>query len=250
MSRIIFDSKDKRAEVYGSERFYMAHVCSEFMKMSMDVSDSFDNELKDHWTRKVIPKDSYLHTMRDYANSFNTWVSVGNENFEYKGESYSVFHMTLNTALTMGSYPVKLFAFIHGQCEIHGYIIDENKEFVASVIEEGLDIGLYRKNQGWEGVIKLLQESTGPVVMSYSVCDVFPEEFRTFNEEEDDYDYDEPIDEVWDRAIVEIMDSPCILSISKEAMDSVLYSHMFTGYSFKNMVMENLRKEKENGTQN
>ncbi len=122
---------------------------------------------------------------------------------EYKLNTSNV---GLNTALKMGSDPMKLAAKIHGWCETHCYIEGEDREWAAGIIDQGLDIGVYRRgmwyvprphdslsegprseqpdakfiSQGWENVLTLLRSRDDePVVLSYTVCEGFPDHSDT-----------------------------------------------------------------------
>jgi hypothetical protein len=75
----------------------------------------------------------------------------------------------------MGNDAIKFAARIHGQCELHCWVKGENRNWLAGVIEAGLSSGIYRQQQGWEDVQALLKEDDSTsVVLSYSVCDSFP----------------------------------------------------------------------------
>ena len=92
-----------------------------------------------------------------------------------EGQRVDIFGAQLDTAITIGSDQLKFAARLHGQCEIHCYVECKNRKWLASIIEQGLEQHLYRKDKGWESVIKLLRNGCkSPVVMSYSVCDSFP----------------------------------------------------------------------------
>ncbi len=117
------------------------------------------------------------------------------------GVSLGPSSVSLNTALALGSDPVRLAAKIHGWCEVHAWIEGGDRAWAADIIQQGLDIGAYRRglwyvdgvnntdrlaaehpnrkwsSQGWEEVQALLRSrDDGPVVMSYSGCDQFPNE--------------------------------------------------------------------------
>lgn len=106
-------------------------------------------------------------------------------------------NLDLNTALVAGSDPVRLAAKLNGWCEQHCWVEGPDRKWLADIIDEGLRTGLYRRgfwyvgevtnmpakdhpnrkwsDQGWDDVLALLRESDdGPVVLSYSVTDGFP----------------------------------------------------------------------------
>ena len=83
--------------------------------------------------------------------------------------------IALNSAIVFGNDQIKLMARLHGSCEIHTWIRSKNKKWVAGIIKDGLKKGLFRKNMGWEKVVRLLnKDNNEDVVTSYSVCDDFP----------------------------------------------------------------------------
>lgn len=89
-----------------------------------------------------------------------------------------------------GGDSLKLFARLHAQCEIHAWVAGKNRAWMAKIIAEGLESGLYRQNVGWDQVIEMLGRSkTEPVVTSYSVCEQFPS--REVANWEDDNDGDD-----------------------------------------------------------
>jgi len=94
---------------------------------------------------------------------------------QINNEPINTFNMSLNTAISIGNDVIKLFARLHGQCEIHAYVSNKNKKWLANIIQQGLDIKLLRENSGWENTIKLLNnDDETDVVTSYSVCEQFP----------------------------------------------------------------------------
>ena len=110
------------------------------------------------------------------------------------GHVVSSMNISLNTALAVGNDAVCVAAKIHGWCEIHPWIEETDRSWLADVIESALDAGIYREeicysgtngdasekrqvSQGWDEVIDLLRDTTrnpGEVVLSCSVCDSFP----------------------------------------------------------------------------
>jgi hypothetical protein len=110
-------------------------------------------------------------------------------NFAVAGQQLDGGSVALNTALVAGSDVIALAAKIHGWCESHGWIDGPDRKWLADLIDEGLRCGIYRaglwyyepggkrkwSDQGWEDVTALLRETDdGPVVMSHSVTDGFP----------------------------------------------------------------------------
>jgi hypothetical protein len=93
----------------------------------------------------------------------------------HNGELLSNLSLVLNTVLVVGNDPLCLYARLHGQCEIHAYVEGPNRTWLANVIRDGLEYGVYRPEAGWESVVTLLRNREDePVVTSYSICESFP----------------------------------------------------------------------------
>lgn len=129
--------------------------------------------------------------IRQFVSAVQTRINgrFSDDEFMVAGHRVHVGNVALNTALAVGAPVVQLAAKIHGWCEGHCYIEGEDREWVADLIDDGLNVGVYRRellrrdddgterrwSQGWEDVQALLRETAdGPVVLSYSVCDSFP----------------------------------------------------------------------------
>jgi hypothetical protein len=182
MSRIYFDSEHDRAEVLGSERAYMDRMTSHIgviPLLSMCKSWTNDPPL----IMGCIPNghsliNFYRRCPEDFTDAFERFCTNPpyNNVLIVDGKEYDVGDIILNTAMSSGSDPVKLYARIHGSCETHGYVEGANRAWIASIIENGLETSVYRQNVGWDNVVELLKsEDQSPVVMSYSVCDEFPD---------------------------------------------------------------------------
>ena len=121
---------------------------------------------------------------RNLMRSLRTALSgIGSRDMLVAGVSLDPSSVSLNTALALGSDPVRLAAKIHGWCEVHAWFDGPDRAWAADIIDQGLAAGIYRRghpadagySQGWEQVQALLRERDDePVVMSYSVCDQFP----------------------------------------------------------------------------
>lgn len=179
MSRVTFHSVDGEAELRGSERAYAGAVTND-TALSM-LSDSSFHGGRERY-ECLLPPDHYLRNggvkEEFWMDSFKTWwrVGLGNDTFDFDGYHPSPWDIILNTALVMGSDAVELLAHIHATCEIHGYVEGEHREWLADIIEVGREDRILRPHQGWEEVAALLRKADdSPVVMSYSVCEGFPD---------------------------------------------------------------------------
>lgn len=91
----------------------------------------------------------------------------------YRGHQLAQMTMQLNTAMAVGTEPVRLAARLHGQCEINCWVDGPHRTWLADVVEGGLEDGSFRAGLGWESIADLLrQRDDQPVVTSFS--DHFP----------------------------------------------------------------------------
>ena len=173
MGKVYFHSPSGDAMLRGSER---AHAGQLVNKLACAVLPLYDRD----GILPLLPPGCYLWNLDravHFAEDFQTWMSVGSDaNFHLpSGVRVSTFTVALNTALVMGSRPVKLLARLHGQCEIHTWVDGPNRAWLADIIGEGRKSGVLRDDQGWEKVVELLrQRDDEAVVTSFSVCEQFP----------------------------------------------------------------------------
>lgn len=183
MSRVYFHSQHGTAELHGSERVWAGWLCSEtactILELYAERYDEHPNP-QPHLLESFVPADSYVRYgspgRRLNIRATRTAFAVGSLDLALPdGTTASVFSVGLSTALVAGSDPIKLLARIHGQCELHAYVEDANRDWLAGIIDEGRKANIFRAQQGWEEVAALLRApEPGPVVMSYSVCESFP----------------------------------------------------------------------------
>ncbi|MFG2046043.1 hypothetical protein ACGFIW_01265 [Micromonospora sp. NPDC048935] len=127
-------------------------------------------------------------------------------------------NVDLNTALVAGSDAVRVAAKVDGWCESHCWVEGPDRAWLADIIDQGLTAGLYRRglwysntpdgpkdqwsDQGWGQVTGLLRSRDDePVVLSYSVCDQFPNPEIAGHELSPDQWYDLPRAEQWQTAM-------------------------------------------------
>lgn len=109
---------------------------------------------------------------RLYTMSF---ISTGAP-FAWKGVEINTRQLIMNTVLATGSDPMRMAVKIHFQCEIHGYLMGFHRKWLADLVDEGLEEGIYRRAMGWEELsAKLREAAQGPVVTSFSGSDGFPD---------------------------------------------------------------------------
>lgn len=204
MSRIYFHSPSGEEEVHGVERGWLdlisSRVGTSYLNLQYARPHYSDFE---KWLPYMMPQSRFsgsiptLPTNIDEIRSFFSY-SIINEN-EIKlpdGDEYhrmSLWSMVLNTAIVLGSDPVRLAARLHGQCEIHAYVLGPNRAWLADIIDQGLELNIFRKHHpankdygtGWDKVAEFLRDNDEEeVVTSYSVCDSFPDQTLVKDTEE------------------------------------------------------------------
>jgi len=211
VSRIYFSFDDGDSmEILGPERAHFGITMEEFAKgmLGLVPSYGYGTSLIDRLDPFINPDHPLANTPprtaewdRLLSTSLNSFVR-GREVFAWKGRPLSSVDLTANTVLAAGSDPLRLAVKIHLLCEVHGYVMGYHRGWLADLIEEGYEEGLYRKgfrradpehamdeligkevapehmivqSMGWpELVAKLREGRSGPVVMSYSVTEGFP----------------------------------------------------------------------------
>lgn len=171
MGRIYFHTPERTAEVSGPERAYTGLLCTDLATALAKAA------VGDRFVGAIEGLD------RPNWELIRASISFGGRGardlLAADGTRHPSFETVLNTVLAVGNEPVRLLARIHGQCEIHGYIEWSNLAWFADVIEQGLALGVMRAQMGWESVIDLARTARSPIVMSYSVCDQFPNAYAT-----------------------------------------------------------------------
>jgi hypothetical protein len=117
----------------------------------------------------------------------------------------------LNTAIALNSPQLSFMAHVHGLCESHIWVEAESAEWMADLIEKGREDEVFRAGQGWEDVVTLAREvaasGEGPIVLSYSVCEGFPNpgvaNWAPATDSDEGWDawYRLPAEERWDMGV-------------------------------------------------
>ncbi len=210
MSRVYFHSLSGEAELRGSERAWLGGLVDNLTQGVLDIrSGSWHVEA----LRRFLNPAGPVPVPPTAGSGFDEWqrwyqtaemylvhgsIFGGRHPLIYQGKPIDMFELALNTAMTVGNDAVRLAARIHAQCEIHGYVEGPNRGWLADLMQTGLDLGVFRpglwyvdrpcggqaalepdrkwSDQGWGDVMALLRSRDDePVVMSYSVCDQFPD---------------------------------------------------------------------------
>jgi hypothetical protein len=196
MSRLYFHSEHGDAELSGAEFYHLQQLCK---RLAFGLLDLRGLQIADRVRSMLVPgcharAEPPAREFQYWCGTVETSMAIASDEtklLEWNGQHVGVLSLILNTALTVGSGPVQLAARIAGQGEIHGYV--EGRPYrsaFADLIDEGLESGVYRRllrgerypgipgdpsPLGWEDVTRLLRSrDDGPVVMSYSAEDSFP----------------------------------------------------------------------------
>ena len=208
MSRVYFHTKESEAKIHGSERHYMAFLVN-------NLTYGFLETMTRTWGKaepEILQNLPDEHYLRDCAHSehfserFKIYLVVGmsGDSLVFHDKEISPFTLCLNTAMIAGSDPIRLCARIYGQGEIHCYVMPENFEWFAHIIEQGRKLNIFRSDVGWESVLDLIKRTKdSPIVLSYSVCDGFPNSYVADWKDDHDGDdwYDLPRNQRWDLAM-------------------------------------------------
>jgi hypothetical protein len=169
MSRVYFHTPSGTAELSGAERAHFGLIVTDIGMQALGVSDRypFDND-----------KFAAALTPRQHTQYLETAMRAGEIDLALRlpdGSRHTLWILFLNAVLAVGNDALCLAARVHAQCEVHGWIAPSDREWAAATIEAGRATGLYRSGVGWEDIVNLLRSSRDePVVLSYSVCDMFP----------------------------------------------------------------------------
>lgn len=231
MGRIIFHSLQQDAEVRGFERAYFSNLLANIALNILNF-DFYEEALK-----KSIAEadpDNYLMALpHRFKTDFPIWFRTSyGKKMMIRGKLEDVFLLQLNTALAIGNDSIKLAARIHGQCEIHCFVEGTNRRWLAEIIRKGRQIGLYRHKVGWEQVVTLLElDDQEPVVLSYSVCESFPNASIAGYGTESDEDawYTLSLEEKWNLALSGLRKEPG-LEIKPENQNEFFFGYGVTAF--------------------
>lgn len=306
MSRVYFHTRQRDAELRGSERAWLGHVAAgparaawdldrasgvadrarEILALVPEVPDGqYGSNYLHNYLRQAIAEDEHnrdasrgdaryrsmtFEAQHRLGQALRTSMAVSGVKLHIGDVRLHSGDVDLNTALAFGSEEIALAAKIHGWCESHLWIDGCDRKWLADLIDRGLSKAIFRKgiwyedypeagqrkwsSQGWEDVAELLRETEdGPVVLSYSVCDSFPnaevstwmpawpdgvehrwdalsEEQQREREERQEAWYELPDDERWDRAMEGLRASKPWLRLSPETLTETTFYIPVTVY--------------------
>ena len=163
-----------------------------YAQQTRDEATRFHETWKRYAVSGLDPIRNVHHDPRSkdaLVDVLRTCLCVNNVLLRVAGCDIWSMDVEMNTALLVGNEYVQLAAKTHGWCEVHAWIEESDRVWLADVIEDGVDTGVYRRGlwyqngareyheQGWGDVVALLRNTTdhpGEVVLSYSGSDEFP----------------------------------------------------------------------------
>ncbi len=173
---IYFHSYNQEVRITGRLRFqareFATNVTLTALNLFSDVNvGGYNNPLAAYFPNiaNMSAQDQHdqMRTAIKVNELYDCHIDVGDKRL-------SLDHIAMNTAMSLASDPMKLLIRLHAQCEIHAFVEQQNKAWLARIVVDGIKTGLYKKAE-WQPVVELLQSSEiGPVVTSYSVCEQFP----------------------------------------------------------------------------
>jgi hypothetical protein len=193
MSSIAFHTAEQTGYVSGAERAHLLVLVRD--RAAALRREAFPSETPDRpsmlrdaveWRHNAL--DGNWRTLEDradlhLASSGQEWRIVLPSGLTRE----TVFNVDANSVLAAGSPSVQLATRIHAQCEAHMFVEGEDRAWFASAIETAVRDGAFRDEgwsrypqwrdnpNGWQAVADLARaDASGPMVLSYSVCDWFP----------------------------------------------------------------------------
>jgi hypothetical protein len=187
MTSILFHFDDgETCQVSGPERAHFAILAEQFSKGIIGLVPTYfpSSRLHEHLGPFLNPENR----LAQQTPGTPEWDSVlggtlntmgfrnGPPPFAWKGKEIGTLSLICNTVLAAGSDPMRLAVKIQFTCEHHGYVMGFHRKWLADLIDEGMEEGIYRKTMGWPDLVaKLRSGRSGPVVMSFSGSDPFPD---------------------------------------------------------------------------
>lgn len=188
MSGVYFHTPSGTEQVSGAERAQMGAISMEIGRAvligALDCSDDPTVHLNPNHER-VRDRSSWVPSALTQRLDY----ILGGLRYDtshallFEGEPVAHGDVVMNTALAVGSDAIRLGVRIDGQCEIHGFIEGEDRAWVADLIADACDRGVFRRDfsvrhrdaGGWDAVVGLLRSRADePVVLSYSVTAGWP----------------------------------------------------------------------------
>lgn len=236
MSRVYFHSPTDTAELRGTERAYAGMVTDQigFSTFFAVVGEKWINELIDP-AHPLKSLGTNRATWREHLRREMTSHWLGDKPIIVRdGVPVDSWDLVLNTVLAAGTDALRLLARLHAQCEIHARVEGEHRAWLAGIIEAGRAERVLRQQVGWEEVAAMLRRRDDePVVMSYSVCDQFPNRSAsTWTSPSADGDewYDLPNDEQWKHGMEWLRGEGGGSVLSPENWETYRFGHQLSAF--------------------
>lgn len=237
MSYLAFTSREREVHVRGWERHRLPGICQDFglAGLGLHPGSSMMGRLTELMSPKYREMDCFKSRQPGWAapwcESYRLFLTQGDDDtlstgplIQYKGHQIFKYPLLLNTVLALGSDSMKLAARLAGQSYSHIWVDGPDRNWMADLITDGLLTDVFRlkiktvnpslvlpgktvteyHKTGWPDVIELLRESeTGPVVMSVSTGDDFPDASTLGIPDQDFWEIQEQTngnDQIWDLA--------------------------------------------------
>lgn len=198
MSALDFISRTGETSIAGAERWHLHHLATAAAMPAWDL-DGFDalDQAATIIGMSTEPPDSYLradlkaaqgrqrlyltewarHEDRvadtHFLNKLRTKLKIGEMAFIVAGRRLEASNVMLNTALAVGSDPIRVAAKLAGW--EHCWVAGCDRDWLAAVVEAGRETGIYRADAGWEQLVEFLRaDDTSPAVTSHSTGSSFP----------------------------------------------------------------------------
>jgi hypothetical protein len=264
VSYLAFVSRQREVHVAGWERHRLPGLVQDLawgllgVHPGGSVADRLNSLVPDdHHLGKPVYRDM-IHTP-----NFTQWTSAYRlamnyeEDFrplvQYKGRAVSTWDLMLNTALAVGSGPMRLCARLAGQMGSHVWIDGPDRGFVADLITEGLVTDVFqmeiqvtdpspvipgksvtkRHKAGWADVLELLREDDrGPVATYVSTMDDFPNSYELGIREADVWE-DMENDQIWDLSELWLRNRHSGWQIKADGFDSWRFGHRLTVFDLR-----------------
>ncbi len=189
MSAIRFSSPGGTADLRGEERARLWHLVRDITTGILAVRQlSGGRERMEELTGTEAPEDFAAFQRWAIGIEYRLVNHASPEGIIWRGQQLNMPAVVANTAIVAGSDPVRLAARITEQCDDHCWVEGPDRAWLAAVIAQGLDTGLFHRSvlnygdgplfapTGWDAVTSLLlARDDDPVVLSHATSGGFPE---------------------------------------------------------------------------
>lgn len=258
MSYLAFTSPQREVHVAGWERHRLPGLVQDLAWGLLGVNPGGNTAER---LESLIPDDHYLGKPEyrsmirgpefvRWADCYRLALTYDDNDpraplIQYQGHTVATWDLMLNTALAVGSGPMKLAARLAGQMGSHVWIDGPDRAFVADLIEEGMitdvfrpeaqfqdrndpvEPGVQRHKTGWTDVIGLLRENDRePVATFVSTMDEFPNGYLLGvpADAEDEME----VEQIWDIAKIWLRNRHQGWQIKRDGFDAYQFGHRLT----------------------